>query len=86
VIAEKPIQPPKHNALAITSITHVISAQHGPVIQKSRLARSAGVADLSHSRRSGWMLSGSDETEKTEPREDKESENRRRSRSRGIVA
>jgi len=42
-----PIQPPQHNALALTSIAHVISAQHGPVIQKSRLARPAGVADLS---------------------------------------
>jgi hypothetical protein len=37
------------NALDLTSIADVICAQHGPVIQKRRLARSTGVADLSRS-------------------------------------
>jgi hypothetical protein len=37
------------NALDLTFIDDYAYAQHGPVIQKRRLARSAGVADLKRS-------------------------------------
>lgn len=48
------MQSTQRKALDLTCIADDISARHGPAIQKKRLARSAGGADLSRSASRGF--------------------------------